>query len=471
MFGSVPGFFVYLTSLSDAGSTKNDFRQLSTPLLAHPGLTDPPQADLHPSLPGFDLDLALIWLFHPRQGSAAPGSKNQGMRMRRVVCVVALMGLLASSAYAADDHSDNIKLIGNAPLEGATDVEFTKDGYAVVGVNGSGEGAGLWIVDVRNPKKPNPVGHLACAGSAYDIGLWRNVAVMSIDSASGNSTTADQGCNIDGTENTEGIRLVDISDRRNPKEIKFVETPCGSHTNLVVPRGKKAYVYVQSYPASTSGACPSAHGIISVVDITKAADAEIVSSPSVAPAVGCHDGSVHGNLAFMACLTEGQVWDISDPLQPEILSHIRDVPDAIWHSSDTSNDGDIAIFGFESFQAGNTSCNGVAQGPGGALWFYDVSDPSAPKQLGYFSPPRLISGVCTAHNFTVIPGIERDALVTAWYGAGVMAVDFTDPTKPSEFAHYVVETGTSTWHANWYRGRAFVGDGTRGLDIYEISGL
>src|SRR5687767_1963625 len=344
-----------------------------------------------------------------------------------VVMCLATMPAMAQQA----DHSDNIDLLASIDLAGATDLEFTKDGYAVMTVNGSGENAGLWVIDVRDPANPRPLGHLPCAGSGYDVGLWKDIAVMSIDSASGNSST-EGGCNVDDSANKEGIRLVDISDRMKPREIKFVETQCGSHTNLVVPRGKKAYVYVQSYPASTSGACPSAHGIISVVDITNPAKAKVVSQPSTSPAVGCHDGAIDGNLAYMACLTEGQVWDVSDPTQPEILAHIRDVPDAIWHSADTSNDGKTAIFGFESIGPGNTSCTGAGQGVAGGLWFYDVSDPAAPAQLGHFIPPRLIQGMCTAHNFATVPGIERDALVTAWYAGGFMVVDFSDPAAPVE---------------------------------------
>ena len=385
-----------------------------------------------------------------------------------VVALVAAVPATAAPPPPEADASDNVRFLGNTPLGGANDVVFTDDGYAVVGANGSGEQAGLWVVDVRNPRKPKPVGHLPCAGSGYDVGLWNDIAVMSIDSASGNSTTADQGCNVEGTEGTEGIRLVDISNRRRPQEVKFVETPCGSHTNITFDHDGRGLVYVQSYPASTSGACPSAHGIISVVDITDPAGAEIVASPSVAPAVGCHDGAIAGDLAYMACLTEGQVWDISDPLEPEILSHLRDVPDAIWHSADTSNDGKTAIFGFESFGAGNVACNGTGQGKHGALYFYDVSDPAAPQQLGSFVPPRFIDGLCTAHNFSVIPG--HDKLVTSWYAGGFMGVDFTDAGAPSEFAHFVAE-GTSTWDAQWYRGKAYIGDTARGLDILQIKGL
>lgn len=376
-------------------------------------------------------------------------------------------GAASNARQPADDRSDNMHLIGSVELPGATDVVVTPDGYAVVAVNGSDPNvAGLWTVDVRDPKNPKTVGHLPCAGSGYDIGLWRNIAVMSSDSAGGNSSTPAEGCNLGGTTGEEGIRLVDISDRRRPREVNFVVTPCGSHTNITFDHEGRGLVYVQSYPASTSGACPSLHSIISVVDITRPAKAKIVSQPSTSPAVGCHDGVVRDGLAYMACLTEGQIWDVSDPVNPVAISHLRDVPDAIWHSVALSNDSDTAVFGFESFGPGNASCNGIASGPGGALWFYDVSDPAQPRQLGHFSPPRFVEGLCTAHNFSVIPG--ADVVVTAWYAAGVMAVDFSDPAAPKEMAHYLPAGGTSTWDANWQRGYAFVGDGQRGLDIYAI---
>ena len=391
------------------------------------------------------------------------------LRVLAAVAFIAAAALPSTAQPLADERSDNMRLVATVDLPGATDLEFTKDGYAVMTVNGSDAESGLWVIDVRDPLKPKKVGHLPCAGSGYDVGLVGDIAVMSSDSASGNSSTKENGCNVKGTEGQEGIRLVDVSDRAHPREVRFVETPCGSHTNITFSKGGRDLVYVQSYPASTSGACPSAHGIISVVDITNPAKAKIVSQPSVTPAVGCHDGAIHGDLAFMACLTEGQVWDVSDPLNPEILSHIRDVPDAIWHSSAVSGDGKTVAFGFESFQAGNLSCNGATSGPTGAIWFYDVSDPTSPVQHGFYSPPRMASGICTAHNFTVVPG--RDVLVTSWYSAGVMAVDFSDPAAPQEIAHYQVESGTSTWDAKYRKGYVFVGDTTRGLDVYKIKGL
>ena len=52
-----------------------------------------------------------------------------------------------------------------------------------------------------------------------------------------------------------------------------------------------------------------------------------------------------------------------------------------------------AIFGFESFGPGNTSCNGTGQGIGGALHFYDVTDPVRRREewqwlLAWTAPPH-----------------------------------------------------------------------------------
>ena len=56
--------------------------------------------------------------------------------MRKVVAILTAL-LVAGATPAsvridADDHSDNMKMVGSIDLPGATDVEFTKDGYAVV---------------------------------------------------------------------------------------------------------------------------------------------------------------------------------------------------------------------------------------------------------------------------------------------------------------------------------------------------
>ena len=110
----------------------------------------------------------------------------------------------------------------------------------------------------------------------------------------------------------------------------------------------------------------------------------------------------------------------------------RDVPDAIWHSSAVSNNGNTVAFGFESFQAGNTSCSGSGERPDGPIMVLRRERPGGAGAEELYSPTRLSEGICTAHKFTVVPGKKKDVLVSAWYGAVVTTVDFTDPAAPRD---------------------------------------
>ena len=52
----------------------------------------------------------------------------------------------------------------------------------------------------------------------------------------------------------------------------------------------------------------------------------------------------------------------------------------------------------------------------GSIWFCRVDDPAAPQLAGRYSLDRYQgSEICSAHMFNVIPGIDRDLLVAAFY--------------------------------------------------------
>ena len=212
---------------------------------------------------------------------------------------------------------------------------------------------------------------------------------MSIDSASGNSTTREDGATSTGprTRRASGSSTSPTAPTRSSPTSS--RPPCGSHTNIDVRRARARLVYVQSYPASTSGACPSAHGIISVVDITDPAKAEIVSTPSVTPAVGCHDGAhprpprVHGVPDRRSGLGHHGPAEARDPVpHPRRtgcdLAFERRPPTTARPSPSASSPS----------RGATARATARSKGPLGAIWFYDVSDPTAPVQLSYFTPPR-----------------------------------------------------------------------------------
>jgi hypothetical protein len=191
----------------------------------------------------------------------------------------------------------------------------------------------------------------------------------------------------------EGVRIIDISTPSNPRQIKAVFTDCGSHTHTLVPEPEKnrVLIYVSSYPltghtppADHDRQC-AAHSRISVVEVPldDPTAARVISQPVVAPAIGCHDITVFmpGKLAAAACITESQIWDISDPVNPVILSHIYNPSINIHHSSAFSWDGTKVILGDELGGAAATpGCTGgnAPPGRGGG---------------GGWRPPRRRSGI------------------------------------------------------------------------------
>src|SRR5690606_31201196 len=92
------------------------------------------------------------------------------------------------------------------------------------------------------------------------------------------SSRSDDSCNSTAQSaadptSWEGMKIFDISDLSNPRYVKSVETPCGSHTHTLVPskNGKNVYVYVSSYgPRASFPDCQPPHDSIAIIDVPMA---------------------------------------------------------------------------------------------------------------------------------------------------------------------------------------------------------
>jgi hypothetical protein len=206
--------------------------------------------------------------------------------------------------------------------------------------------------------------------------------------------------------------------------------------------------------------------------------ASVVAEPSLPSPNGCHDIGVFLELerAAAACLTEGQIWDISDPLQPRVVNRIVNPAINIWHSGAFTWDGKYAVFGDEEGGAIMTHGCTPPRTPPGAVWFYETANPTVPA--GSFSLPRAqgTSGelTCTIHNYTVVPVKDRYLLVSAAYQAGTSVIDFTDPANAREIAYYDAKgldgnPAAYTWSSYWYNGLIYANDIERGVDIFKLT--
>ncbi len=399
--------------------------------------------------------------------------------------------------HESDVHSKNMLLVGNTddnethPYRMGTDLAFWGD-LAVAG-NYAFPG-GFRLISIADPTKPTVVGRFACKGPQSDVSVWKDLAFVSVDSPM-DKPECDDAKTLGQTDRRvldgqayEGIRVVSIADRANPRQVAFVDTPCGSHTHTLVPdeANKRVLIYVLSYPLggqSASDCNAEKHRKISVVAVPlqNPAGAHVIqgSTPDVSPAIGCHDVTVFvpGKLAGAACLTESQLWDISDPAKPRVVSHIVNPAINIHHSTTFSYDGRTLAIGDElGGAAASPGCadDGDEHVPLGAIWFYDVSNPALPVPKGTFSIPQQETTIgCTAHNFNTVPlATERDVLVSGWYNGGVTVVDFTDPAAPEQLGHYAAKEPhvANVWSGYWYRGFIYANNFDTAIDTSDPNG-
>ncbi|MFJ8884922.1 LVIVD repeat-containing protein [Streptomyces sp. NPDC102402] len=396
-------------------------------------------------------------------------------------------------------HSDNIEHLTNIPkdaLQGLnTDLAF-QGTYAY-----AGNYDGFRIFDIRNPKKPKTVAQVLCPGSQNDISVSGNLLFLSTDSSRSDDSCASTTQPATEKSSWEGMKVFDISDKRNPKYVAAVETACGSHTHTIVPERKDVYVYVSSYsPNETFPDCQPPHDGISVIKVPRGAPerARIVNfpvlfpdggnpgapdNPGVSKTTGCHDITVlpSKDLAAGACMGDGLLFSIKDPANPKIIDRVQDnVNFAFWHSATFNQGADKVVFTDELGGGGAATCNDEIGPNRGADGIYDITGRGDHRKLvfrSYFKidRPQADTEVCVAHNGSIIPVKGKDLMVQAWYQGGVSVWDFTNSSKPKEIAYFErgpVSTDAVTtagpWSAYYYNGYIYSNDIAKGFDVLKL---
>ncbi|MGH3327770.1 MAG: LVIVD repeat-containing protein, partial [Streptomycetales bacterium] len=399
--------------------------------------------------------------------------------------------------------SDNIKLLANLPKqdEFAPEAAFNSDLAFQGDFAFDGNYNGVAIFDVSKPHKPRQVGQLLCPGQQNDVTVNGDLLVLSTDQSRSNATCDSVAQSSTIKESWEGVKVFDISDPTSPEFVTSVETDCGSHTHTAVPdpENDRLLVYVQSFsPALDRPDCQPPHDKIAVVEVREDApqDAHIVSEPVLFPdggfpgipgrtssTSGCHDITVYPEkgLAAGACMGEGVLIDITDPVNPEVIDSVTDPNFAFWHSATFNNDATSVVFTDELGGGGQPTCNPTVGPERGADAVFRIVDTAQGKQLefgSYFKIPRVNTNNenCVAHNGSLIPVPGRDIMVQAWYQGGISVWEFTDPENPREIAFF--ERGPlsderriigGSWSAYWYNGAIYSSDIQKGLDVLKVT--
>lgn len=433
-----------------------------------------------------------------------------------IMAVSLAISVLAWSAEATDGddlHSDNMSLL--ATLDTAPGGDLAIWGDTAVLSQGSGDddvtNDGFVIVDISDPAKPVEIGSFSCNGSGADISIWQDLVILSAQAQEGPECDAHAGSInvVDGRENFFGLHFVSIADPRDPELLASINTcpdlldleGCGfSHTHTLVPdldhrdptTGKRAprlIVYVNlrnEIVVEVPLRDPAAAHVVGRIDEAPPPNNELF----VTSTGGCHDVAVFLPRSLAACAAYSSrqvwIWDISDPVDPSLVSIIDNHTWELAHGTGFSWDGTTLVVADESFENHQL---GTCPGPGtssphSALWFYDISDARVPVLQGFYQLPQPVeTGGCTAHQFNIVPlSSGRDVLVAGWGLGGTTVVDFTDPADPQQIAHYRAapddpELRSNPWSSYWYKGFIYANNmslrfsgftTSRGFDVFEV---
>ncbi len=386
---------------------------------------------------------------------------------------------------------------------------------------------GINIYDVSDPAKTKLVTSLLCPGGQGDVTVHKNLLFMSVEMPNGRLDCGEQGfppATQPGAPSAEkdrfrGIRIFDISDIRNPKQVAAVQTCRGSHTHTLVTDPKDA-ANVYLYNSGASFVRPDAElagcsnepadkdpttSLFSIdiikVPLASPQDAKIVASPRLFAVAGkinaLNDGGSHDNkgrvedtnhchditaypelgLAAGACSGNGILLDIKDPANPKRIDSVNDPNYAYWHSASFSNDGKKVVFTDEWGGGTGARCRENDPNKWGANAIFNLSGNKLSFANYYkLSAAQSESENCVAHNGSLIPVPGRDIKVQAWYQGGISIMDFTDPANPMEIGYFdrgpidakMLIMGGS-WSAYWYNGKIYSSEIARGLDIFELT--
>lgn len=123
-----------------------------------------------------------------------------------------------------------------------SDLAFTGN-YAI---QGSYNGYQVW--DISNPAAPKLTTAYVCPASQSDVSVYRNLLFVSGEGLSGRLDCGTQGVkDTVSKDRLRGLRIFDISDIHNPRNVGNVQTCRGSHTHtlLVDPKdAENVYVYI-----------------------------------------------------------------------------------------------------------------------------------------------------------------------------------------------------------------------------------
>jgi hypothetical protein len=363
---------------------------------------------------------------------------------------------VATGSGDRNDPTNPYEPLGSVDIDGTAEVVTSDDGTTAYVATTTGYAT----VDISDPTTPTVLADVReplsdrSGGPLYDI--------LDLDCSGDRLLVAGPAHNHDA--DLRAALLVDVADPANPTRLAVFETDY--HLHNVLLEGDYAYLCGNEMARNPLV-------IVDVADPTdpheearwSILDAEPDWEP-VAPILRyLHDVWVHDGVAVLAYWDAG-TWlvDVSEPTQPTFQSRFgpyepadlaglstgavdreqQSLPgNAHYGATDPTNS--VLALGREAWSVDH---EGQPRGSPGGIELYDISEPSAPRQLATIEPPETpdasFDGVWTsAHNFE----LSTDRLYSSWYDGGMMIHDITDPADPTRIAAWRDPERLSFWTA------------------------
>jgi len=410
---------------------------------------------------------------------------------------------------------------------------------------------GINFYDIDNPAQTKLQTSVMCPGGQGDVSVYGHLLFMSAEAINGRTDCGTQGVPLPAgytppppppappvtpgveperpprplpppsLDRFRGVRIFDISNLANPKQVAAVQSCRGSHTHTLVidPKDKdNVYIYIsgtgqvrqEAELAGCAGGDPGANPDTALfrIDIIKVPLAhpelaKIVNSPRIFtdPQTGaidglakrgnhgegtqttsatdkCHDITIYSSigLAAGACSGNGILLDISKPANPVRVDAVSDPNYAFWHSANFNNAGTTVLFTDEWGGGGQPRCRATDPMNWGADAIFTLVKGRLTLASYYKMPaPQTDLENCVAHNGSLVPIPGRDILVQAWYQGGVSLVDFTDAKHPFEIAYFdrgpldaAKRSMGGYWSTYWYNGYIYGSEIARGVDVFKL---
>ena len=410
---------------------------------------------------------------------------------------------------------------------------------------------GINFYDISNPAKIKLITSVVCPGGQGDVSVYGHLLFMSVEAANGRLDCGTQGFPTPAgaapappppmdpaaadaaagprrppppppsPDRIKGIRIFDITDLSQPKQVADVQTCRGSHTHTLVvdPKDKdNIYIYISGSAgvrpaeelAGCSGASPDQDPdtalftiVVIKVPLAHPEQAKVVASPRIftdpetgnmnglwkggnhgegtqttSMTRGCHDITVRSDLGLAAgaCSGNGILLNISDPVHPVRIDAVTDPNYAFWHSANFSNDGTKVLYTDEWGGGGQPRCRSTDPMHWGADAIFTLSNRKLTLASYYKMPaPQTELENCVAHNGSLIPIPGRDVEVQSWYQGGISIVDFTDVTHPVEIGYFdrgpvdgIKHAMGGQWSTYWYNGYIYGSEIARGVDVFKL---